>query len=122
LDELSKARSASRYLAFLGELAVALGRAGQIADGLAAIEEAIEQSERTEECWATAELLRVKGFSCWKERPGPPAAEDHFRQARTSVIGVRSIYRRVRHRRSRSGKGVARPSAIGCEEPLSDVF
>jgi predicted ATPase len=64
LDELGEARSALRSLTFLGEMAEALGRARQIADGLAAVEEAIEQSERTEERWATAELLRIKGGAC----------------------------------------------------------
>src|SRR5260370_643833 len=42
-------------------MAEALGRAGQNAEGLAAIEEVISRSERTEEHWAMAELLRVKG-------------------------------------------------------------
>jgi predicted ATPase len=83
LDELGEARSALRSLMFLGEMAVALGRAGQIADGLAAAEEAIEQSERTEERWAIAELLRIKGELLLLQ--GAPnaaaAAEGHFRQA-----------------------------------------
>jgi hypothetical protein len=41
--------------------AEASGRAGQIADGLVMIEEANARSQRTEECWPIAELLRVKG-------------------------------------------------------------
>jgi predicted ATPase/DNA-binding winged helix-turn-helix (wHTH) protein len=61
----------------------ALGRAGQIADGLAAIEEAIAHSEHTDERWAISELLRIKGELLLLE--GAPnaaaAAEDHFRQA-----------------------------------------
>jgi predicted ATPase len=83
LDELGEARSALRFLTFLGEMAEALGRAGQIADGLAAVEEAIEQSERTEERWATAELLRIKGgLLLLQGAPGAAvAAEDHFQQA-----------------------------------------
>src|SRR5260370_38486617 len=61
----------------------ALGRAGQIAEGLAAIEEAIARSERTEERWAMAELVRVKGeLLLLQGAPGAAAvAEDHFRQA-----------------------------------------
>jgi predicted ATPase len=64
-------------------MAEALGRAGQIADGLAAIEEAIEQSERTEERWLIAELLRTKGeLLLLQDAPGAAAAaEGHFRQA-----------------------------------------
>jgi predicted ATPase len=63
--------------------AKASGRAGQIADGLVMIEEANARSERTEECWPIAELLRVKGEPLLLQAaPGAAAvAEDHFRQA-----------------------------------------
>src|SRR4029077_16645285 len=60
-----------------------LGPAGQIADGLTAIEDAIEHSERVEERWLTAEMLRIKG-ELLLSQGGPTAAvaaEDHFRQA-----------------------------------------
>jgi predicted ATPase len=64
-------------------MAEALGRAGQVADGLAVIEEAIIRSEATEERWAIAESLRVKGelFLLQAAPGGVAAAEDHFRQA-----------------------------------------
>jgi hypothetical protein len=39
----------------------ALGRAGEVAEGLAAVDEAIERSERTEGRWLLSELLRIKG-------------------------------------------------------------
>jgi hypothetical protein len=65
-------------------MAEALGRAGQIADGLAMIEEAILRSEQTgEELWATAALLRLKGeLLLLQGEPGAAAvAESYFRQA-----------------------------------------
>jgi len=69
-----------RLIAFL--MAEALGRAGQNAEGLAAIEEEIARSERTKERWAVAELVRVKGeLLLLQGAPGAAAAEDHFRQA-----------------------------------------
>jgi predicted ATPase len=60
-----------------------LGRAGQNAEGLAAIEEEIARSERTEERWAMAELVRVRGeLLLLQGAPGAAsAAEHHFRQA-----------------------------------------
>ena len=58
-DEPGAAGSVPRF--FMSLMAEALGRAGQIADGFAAIEEAIVRSERTEERWRTAEFLRIKG-------------------------------------------------------------
>ena len=71
----------ARLFAFL--ISAASGRAGQIADGLPAIEEAIVRSEHTEERWLIAELLRIKGeLLLLQDAPGAAAAaEDHFRQA-----------------------------------------
>ncbi len=81
-DELGEARSAVFGLIEL-LMPEALGRAGQIAEGLAAIEEAINHSENTEERWMIAEMLRIKGELLLLQG-GPTAAaaaEDHFRQA-----------------------------------------
>jgi predicted ATPase len=81
-DEFGEAGSVVlRFLAFLR--AEALGRAGQNVEGLAAIEEAIARSERTEERWAMAELARVKGklLLLHGALGAAAAAEDHFRQA-----------------------------------------
>jgi tetratricopeptide (TPR) repeat protein len=81
-DDLGEANAMFRF-PFLSEMAEALGRAGQIADGLAAIDEAIERCERTEEHWVMSELLRIKGeLLLLQGAPGAAAvAEDHFRQA-----------------------------------------
>jgi hypothetical protein len=57
-SELGEARSAVLRLIEL-LMAEALSRAGQIAEGHAAIEEAIDHSESTEERWLTADLLQV---------------------------------------------------------------
>jgi tetratricopeptide (TPR) repeat protein len=80
-DEPGAAASVPRF--FTSLMAEALGRAGQIADGLAAIDEAIVRSERTEERWRTAEFLRIKGeLFLLQSAPGAAAAaEGHFRQA-----------------------------------------
>jgi tetratricopeptide (TPR) repeat protein len=81
-EELGDARSATLPFIELFTLE-ALGRAGQITDGLAAVDQAIAQCERTEERWAMAEMLRVKGELLLLQ--GVPAAaaaaEEHFRQA-----------------------------------------
>jgi len=49
------------YNPFLAEIADALGREGKAAEGLALIDGALARSERNEERWCFAELLRVKG-------------------------------------------------------------
>ena len=69
-----------RLVEFL--IAEALGRAGLIVDALAAVEEELAWTNRSEEQWLTAELLRVKGDLLLLQSPLVPAtAEDHFRQA-----------------------------------------
>jgi predicted ATPase/DNA-binding winged helix-turn-helix (wHTH) protein len=79
--ESATAESVARLSAFI--ISATSRHAGQIADGLPAIEEAMVRSEQTEERWLIAELLRVKGETLlWRGAPGAAAeAEDHFRRA-----------------------------------------
>jgi predicted ATPase/DNA-binding winged helix-turn-helix (wHTH) protein len=74
-----------RLIAFLKAEALGgtVGRMGQVAQGLSAVEEALALTERTDEGWVMAELLRIKGDLLLLQRaPGATlAAEDHFRQA-----------------------------------------
>ena len=57
--------------------------AGQIAQALVTIDEALARSERNEERWCLAELLRIKGELVLLEGAAKAAvaAEDHFLQA-----------------------------------------
>jgi predicted ATPase len=68
------------YVPLLAAIADALGRVGKAAEGLSIIEEALARSERNEERWCVAELLRIKGELVLRE--GAPqaatAAEEHF--------------------------------------------
>lgn len=68
------------YSLFLAEIADALGRDAKAAEGLWIIDEALARSERNEERWCVAELLRIKGELILRE--GAPqaaaAAEEHF--------------------------------------------
>jgi predicted ATPase/DNA-binding winged helix-turn-helix (wHTH) protein len=61
LAELREIQYGVYYIVFQSEFASALGRAGNIAEGLAAIDEALARSEQNEERWYFAELLRIKG-------------------------------------------------------------
>ena len=51
----------ARFLLLLGELAVCLGEAGEVALGLATVEETLARCEARDERWYVAELLRIKG-------------------------------------------------------------
>ena len=80
LDELREASYVLRSPGLLGKLSEGLARIGQVAEGLAAIDDALAQCERTDERWNMAELLRVKGELLLRE--GAPeakvAAEHHY--------------------------------------------
>jgi predicted ATPase/DNA-binding winged helix-turn-helix (wHTH) protein len=79
LDDLRETRFVLRYTAFLGDLAEALSRAGEIARGLEAIDEALERSERNDERWCIAELCRIKGELVLLDKPrATVTAEGHF--------------------------------------------
>src|SRR4029077_20557048 len=59
VDELREAKFV--HTLFLGWLGEGVGGAGQAVRGLTAIGQALTRSEVTEERWAIAELLRIKG-------------------------------------------------------------
>jgi predicted ATPase len=83
LEEFGRPSLAARFITFRGVLAGALGHTGRVSEGVAAIDEGLERSERTEGRWAIAELLRLKGELLLLAGGSSPAitAEDHFRQA-----------------------------------------
>lgn len=80
LDHLGEGNSDLCFI--ISQLAEALGHAGRIAEGLAAIEEAIDRSDRGWEHWTRAEFLRIKGELLLLDGPASAAAaENHLRAA-----------------------------------------
>jgi predicted ATPase len=79
LEELGEVCSVPRFAVLFGADATGLAHSGQIAEGLAAIGEALEHCQRNDENWIMPELLRVKG--ALMERQGLAdsimGAEDH---------------------------------------------
>jgi predicted ATPase/DNA-binding SARP family transcriptional activator len=61
LTELPEVAFHLHHTPLLGELAEGLGGAGQVADGLSVIDDALARAERKEERWVLPELLRKKG-------------------------------------------------------------
>jgi predicted ATPase/DNA-binding winged helix-turn-helix (wHTH) protein len=121
--EPAAAGSAPRLFAFL--ISAASGHAGEIADGLPAIEEAIVRSERSEERWVIAELVRIKGeLLLLKGKPGA-AAEGHFRQALDWARrqGALSWELRAAASLARLWYEQSRPAeALGLLQPVYDRF
>jgi predicted ATPase len=83
LDEVRESEFGLPYTIFLSALAEGFAGVGQVTQGIAAIDEALARSERDEERWCVAELLRIKGELVLREGAPDAAmvAEDHFRQA-----------------------------------------
>jgi predicted ATPase/DNA-binding winged helix-turn-helix (wHTH) protein len=113
-------------LFFLGEMAIAFGHTGQIADAFAIIAEAVDRCESTEERWIMAELLRIKGeLLLLQGAQNATEAEDHFRKAldRSRCDGSLSWELRAATSLARLLRSQGRPAdAIACLRPVHDRF
>ncbi len=93
VPRMGAAGSVAESPAFLAVLAHGRGLARQWESGLAAIDEALQQSDTTGERWCEAELLRIKGeLLLLPGSPDSAAAEEYFRRAldsarRQSAVG-----------------------------------
>ena len=128
LHPLATETGHTRYDAYLGELAQALGHVGDVPGGLATIERALERSERTEGRWYVAELLRTKGdlILMGGGQGADAQAEGCFRQAldwadRQDVLlwrlrAATSLARLLRAQRPIGG------DAIACLQPTYERF
>jgi len=83
LDEIDETRSTLPYMIFQGELALVLGSAGQIEEGVILIEKAIERCKGREDRWGIPELIRIKGqvLLAGHAASAPEAAQKQFQQA-----------------------------------------
>jgi predicted ATPase len=120
--------TAPRFMRFAATyMAEGLGKAGQIADALDAIDDAIARAERTEELWQIAELLRVKGevVLLHDAAPQAAAAEDYFRRAldRVHRQGALSWELRAAASLARLLRDQGRPAdAMALLQPVYDRF
>ena len=83
LDELSATGFVPHHTALLGPLAQGVAGSGEIAQGLATIDDALARSARDEEHWCIAELLRIKSELVLLEAAprADPTAEDLLQHA-----------------------------------------
>jgi predicted ATPase/DNA-binding winged helix-turn-helix (wHTH) protein len=83
IDELRDTGFAPPNTIYLGAAAEGLANVGRVQEGLATINDALEQCSRNEEFYCFAELMRMKGVLILAEGAtgAPAAAEDHFLQA-----------------------------------------
>jgi predicted ATPase/DNA-binding winged helix-turn-helix (wHTH) protein len=83
LERAGEARFLPRFLLPLGELAASLGEAGEIAQGLATVNETLVRCQARDERWYVAELMRIKGVLLLQEAEhrSVSAAEQCFGEA-----------------------------------------
>ena len=83
LERLAEASSHHQMNLFLAELALGLGGAGQMADGLVVVDRALTRAEQTESAGYLAELLRTRGelLLLGREPTAAGTAEQCFQQA-----------------------------------------
>lgn len=87
LESAGEARFLPRFLLPLGELAACLGEAGEVAHGIATVDETLTRCEARDERWYLAELKRIKGVLLLQEgehrteHPSVAAAEQCFGEA-----------------------------------------
>lgn len=81
LTEFPDTTFRARYNTFVGALALAAASAGEHALALKTIGDAIDRSDRMEERWSVAELLRIKGEVLLRQHAGQRDAEELFRKS-----------------------------------------
>jgi predicted ATPase/DNA-binding winged helix-turn-helix (wHTH) protein len=124
LRAISESNAGLWFLTALGQMAEALGQAGQFADGLATVERGMERSPTG---WLAPELLRIKGELLLSRGTigNAEEVEDMFRQAlhrareygalSWELRGVASLARLLRDQ----GRLI---DAIACLQPVYDRF
>jgi predicted ATPase len=114
LTELPGVAFHLHHTPLLAELAEGLGGAGQVADGLSVIDDALARAERKEERWVLPELLRKKGELLMPGGATTASAEgeEHFMQAlgwarrqdaRSWELRSATSLARLWHRQGRTG-------------------
>ncbi len=81
LDQPPEASFQPRFTWFLGQLAIGLARLGELPDAVQTVDEALARSERNEDRWCLAELLRIKGDLLGHDGSDVAAADDCYRQS-----------------------------------------
>jgi predicted ATPase len=124
LHEITEPNAALWFLTGLGQMAEALGQAGQFADGIATVEQSLDRSQRG---WLAPELLRIKGeLLLLQGATGTTeAVEDVFRQALDGARqhGAMSWELRAATSLARLLLDQGRPAdAITCLQPIYDRF
>ena len=131
LAELRKTPLDMRFQLYLVWLAEVVGAAGQVVEALAAIDEALERAERTEERWYMPELLRLRGELRLQDAEAGDTADvrgmfaESLRLARSQNVlswELRTTMSLVRLRHGRAGGAEARAILASVLARFSEGF
>jgi predicted ATPase len=131
LADLRKTPLDMRFQLYLVWLAEVVGAAGQVTEALAAIDEALERAERTEERWYIPELLRLRGELRLQDAEAGDTADvrdmfaESLRLARSQDVlswELRTTMSLVRLRRGRAGAAGSRAILASVLARFSEGF
>jgi predicted ATPase/DNA-binding winged helix-turn-helix (wHTH) protein len=121
LEAAGEAKFLPRFLLLLGELAMGLGKNGEVAQGLQTVEDALDRCKARDEGWYLAELLRIKGELLLRSgADAAAAAESCFAEAAAVAREQGALFWELRTALSRAR---LRPSeARSLLAPMLDRF
>ena len=131
LADLRKTPLDMRFQLYLVWLAEVVGAAGQVVEALAAIDEALERAERTEERWYIPELLRLRGELQLQDAQAGDTADvrdmfaESLRLARSQDVlswELRTTMSLVRLQRGRAGAAGVRANLTSVLARFSEGF
>jgi predicted ATPase len=124
LDWLREAGIGYWSAAYHGTLAKGMTAAGETAEARAAIDEALDQCDRSGERWCLPELLRIKGdlLRLGETAEAIEMAEDHFMKAIECARRQEALSWELRAATSLAGLWRARGKTGDAEQLLSSVY
>jgi predicted ATPase/DNA-binding winged helix-turn-helix (wHTH) protein len=124
LELAGEAKFLPRFLLFLGELAVYLGQAGEIALGLETVNEALARCGARDEGWYIPELLRIRGELILLQgaQDAFGAAEQHFRRALDRAHGQGALSWELRAATSLARLWRDRGNAAEARDLLGSIY
>jgi predicted ATPase/DNA-binding winged helix-turn-helix (wHTH) protein len=124
LEQAGDSRYLPRFLMPLGELAACLGEAGEVARGLATVDEALVRCKTRDEGWYLAELLRIKGELLLRQAADQAvaAAEECFRDAQKMAEEQGALFWELRAALSLARLGARQDRQDGVREILAPVY
>ena len=124
LDRAGDARFLPRFLLLLGEFAACLGEANEVAQGLAAADQALERCKARQEQWYVPELLRIKGELMLRDtdHQSALAAQRYFCEALELAKQQGALFWELRNAVSLARLRIRQQRKVDAKQVLAPVY